>query len=110
MIKQSARSRKKHREDKKAQLVYWQEHRNCEVCLAEGRGKGAAIQIHEIKFRSQGGKCVPDNMISTCLADHERMHFRRAKWLYREELYKMKGENDEKKIRDRNKKYDVSLF
>ncbi len=87
---------KKRLSDRKAQESYWKEHRYCEVCLAEGRGKIAGIQVHEIKFRSQGGKCVPDNMISTCLADHERMHFRRAKWLHREELYKMKGvkEND----------------
>ena len=90
MIKQSAKSRKKAKDNKKAQELYWTGHKFCEMCLFEGRGKVAGIQIHEIKFRSQGGKCVPDNMISTCLADHERMHFRRAKWLYRDDLYKMK--------------------
>lgn len=82
---------RKRQSDRKAQEAYWKGHRDCEVCLAEGRGKVEAIQVHEIKFRSQGGKCVPDNMISTCLADHKRMHFRRATWLYRDDLYKMKA-------------------
>ena len=82
---------KKRLSDRKAQLAYWKEHRYCEVCLAEGRGKLPAGQVHEIKFRSQGGKCVPENMISTCPTDHLRCHFRMTPWLYREELYKMKG-------------------
>ena len=88
---------KKRAADRKAQRIYWEEHKYCEVCLFEGRGKVEAVQVHEIVFRSHQGKCVPDNMISTCLADHERMHFRRAEWLYREDLYKMKGGRDEKR-------------
>ncbi len=98
MIKQSAKSRKKYRENKKAQQAYWQEHRYCEICLFEGRGRVSATEVHEILFRSQGGKCEPDNEISSCKNDHLRSHFRIKPWLHREDLYKIKsqgGKQDE---------------
>ena len=84
---------KKRAADRKAQKAYWEGHRYCEICLFEGRGRVEAVQVHEIIFRSHQGKCVPDNMISTCLADHERMHFLKKPYLHRDELYKIKLDN-----------------
>ncbi len=81
--------------DRRAQKAYWEEHRYCEVCLAEGRGKVGASEVHEIIFKAQMGKCVDENMISICRRDHQRAHFLRETWLYREDLYKMKERNSE---------------
>ena len=83
---------KKRQADRKAQEAYWKEHRDCEVCLSEGRGKISAWEVHEILYKSKGGKCEEDNMISTCRDDHQRAHFLREPYLYREELYKIKEE------------------
>ena len=79
--------------DRKAQKLYWQGHKWCEVCLAEGRGKVPATEIHEILYKSQGGKCEPDNEIASCRPDHQRAHFLVEPYLHREDLYKMKGVN-----------------
>jgi len=81
----------KRRKDKEAQQAYWKEHKYCEVCLAEGRGGFNAVETHEILYRSQGGKCEESNMLSVCRNDHMRCHFLKAEWLYRDDLYEMKG-------------------
>ena len=86
---------KKRIADQEAQLAYWQEHRYCEVCLAEGRGKVAAWEIHEILYKSQGGKCVSDNEIAVCRYCHQRAHFLFEPYLHREDLYKIKKERSE---------------
>jgi len=77
--------------DRLAQWAYFQEHQYCEVCLAEGRGKRQADDVHEILYRSQGGKCVPENEISICRPDHDRAHFRKKLYLRREQLLEMKA-------------------
>ncbi len=82
---------KKRKEDRKAQEAYWKEHRNCEVCLAEGRGKVEAVEVHEIIYKSGGGKCIPENEISTCRPDHGRMHFLRGPFLEKEDLWRIKN-------------------
>jgi len=87
---------KKRQSDRKAQEAYWKGHRYCEVCLAEGRGKVKAWEVHEILYKSQGGKCVPDNEISVCRPDHQRAHFVIKPYLHREDLYKMKEKNNER--------------
>lgn len=76
--------RTRRRKDRLVQWAYFQDHQYCEVC---GR---VAIQIHEIVLRSQGGKCVPDNMISLCLDDHDRAHFKREPYLRKEDLLRIK--------------------
>ncbi len=81
---------KKRQSDRKAQEAYLTGHKFCEVCLAEGRGRVQTADIHEILYKSQGGKCVPDNEIAVCRLDHQRAHFLVEPYLYREELYKMK--------------------
>lgn len=81
----------KRRRDIKAQEAYFEEHPFCEVCLAEGRGRRPACQVHEIIYRSQGGKCEPDNEIAVCRPDHDRAHFLVEPYLYRDDLYKIKG-------------------
>ena len=91
MTSQQARSRKKKREDRQTQEKYFNEHPFCEVCIHEGRGKIPAVEVHEILFRSRGGKCEEDNMISVDRDDHMRCHFLRETWLYRKDLYKIKG-------------------
>ncbi len=91
MISQQARSRKKKKEDRQAQLAYWEQHRYCEVCKAHGVGMIDAIQVHEILYKSQGGKCVPDNMIALCQHHHDCAHFKQNKWLYRSDLLKIKN-------------------
>lgn len=40
--------------------------------------------------RYQGGKCVPENEISTCRSDHDRMHFLSEPYLHRDELFEIK--------------------
>ncbi|TET41481.1 MAG: hypothetical protein E3J60_04435 [Dehalococcoidia bacterium] len=77
--------------DKLAQWAYFEDHQYCEICLAEGRGKHLADDVHEILYRSQGGKCVPENEISTCRSDHDRMHFKERPYLTREQLLEMKA-------------------
>ncbi len=56
----------KRKKDYFRQLLYFHEHPNCEVC-----GK-PAIQVHEIVYKSEGGKCEEDNMISICQKNHDR--------------------------------------
>lgn len=83
--------RMRRRKDRLAQWAYFQEHQYCEVCLAEGREKRPADEVHEIIFRSQGGECVPSNEISVCRPDHERPHFLRKPYLTKEQLFEMKA-------------------
>ena len=82
--------RMRRRKDRLAQWAYFQDHPYCEVCLAEGRGKVPTDEVHEIIFRSQGGKCVPDNMISMDRADHDRAHFLKKPYLRKEDLLRIK--------------------
>lgn len=82
--------RTKRRNDRKAQEEYFEDHPYCEVCLAEGRGRCPADDVHEILYRSQGGKCVPENEISTCRCDHDRMHFKTEPYLRKEDLLRIK--------------------
>lgn len=84
----------KRRKDLKAQREYFDDHSYCEVCLAEGRGKRLADEVHEILYRSQGGKCVPENEISTCRSDHDRMHFKKKPYLTREQLLAIKARTE----------------
>lgn len=70
----------KRKKDKEIQCAYFEDHPYCEVC-----GK-PAIQVHEIIFRSQGGKCTDDNMVSLCLDCHQRAHFLKKPYLRQEHL------------------------
>lgn len=78
--------RTRRRKDLLAQWAYFREHPYCEIC-----GK-PAVQVHEIILRSQGGKCISDNMISLCLDDHDRAHFKTAPYLRKRDLLRIKGE------------------
>jgi len=82
--------RAQRRKDRQAQKEYFENHQFCEICLAEGRGKRLADEVHEILYRSQGGKCVPENEISTCRSDHDRMHFKKKLYLAREQVLVIK--------------------
>jgi len=86
--------RTKRRSDREAQEEYFEDHPYCEVCLTEGRGRRPADDVHEILYRSQGGKCVPENMISVCRPDHDRAHFLRKPYfganLRKEDLLRIK--------------------
>lgn len=88
---------KKRLSDRKAQLAYWLKHSFCEVCRFEGRNLVWATEVHEILYKSQGGKCELDNEISVCRPDHQRAHFLIEPYLHREDLYKMKLDNLTKK-------------
>lgn len=81
----------KRHKDKLAQYQYFLDHKYCEICLFEGKGQVEAVQVHEIKFRSQGGKCIPSNEISTCRPDHDRMHFKKKPYLTREQVLVIKA-------------------
>lgn len=81
----------KRRKDRYAQWAYYQDHPYCEVCLTEGRGQHPADDVHEILYRSQGGRCVSENEISTCRPNHDRMHFKKKPYLRREQLLEMKA-------------------
>jgi len=72
--------------DRKAQKDYLNEHPYCEACGM------IAYQVHEITFRSQGGKCEENNMISLCMEHHLQAHFRKEPYLRKEELLKIKGD------------------
>ena len=67
------------------QVLYFYEHPNCEIC-----GK-PAVHVHHIVFRSEGGKCEEDNMISTCQENHDQAHFKKKPYLHKEDLWKIKG-------------------
>lgn len=82
--------RQKRRRDRLAQELYFEEHRFCEVCGRPG------MHVHEILFRSKGGKCIPENEITLCLECHDRAHRKKKPYLTREELFEIKkgGTND----------------
>lgn len=83
--------RMRRRKDRLAQWAYFQDNPYCEICLAEGRGTRLADEIHEITYKSQMGKCVPENMISVCRPDHDRAHFLRRPYLSKEQLFEIKA-------------------
>ena len=89
MIYPSSKTLEKRRRDREAQEEYWKRHKFCEVC-----GK-KAWEVHEIIARSQGGKCEEDNMISLDRNCHEQAHFRKHPYIYKEELWRIKGLNFE---------------
>ena len=70
------------------QTLYSHENPNCEVC-----GGKVIDSPHHIIYRSQGGKADDNNLISLCRREHDRAHFRGAfsLWLYREDLWIIKG-------------------
>lgn len=76
--------RLRRRRDRLAQELYFEEHRFCEVCGRQG------YHVHEILFRSKGGKCVKGNMITLCLEDHDRSHRRKKPYLSQQELFDIK--------------------
>jgi len=86
--------RTKRRNDRVAQEEYFEDHPYCEVCLAEGRGRRPADDVHEILYRSQGGKCISENEISMCRPDHDRAHFKREPYLRKEELFEIKKKEE----------------
>lgn len=100
-MKLSERTLKRRRRDRQAQLEYFEEYPYCEVCLAEGRGRRPADEVHEIVYKSQGGKCVPGNMISVCRSDHDRAHFLRKPYLganlRKEDLFEIKAKVEKEK-------------
>ena len=67
------------------QVLYFHEHPNCQIC-----GK-PAVCVHEIIFRSEGGKCVEDNMISICKKNHAQAHFLAKPYLHKYDLWECKG-------------------
>ncbi len=81
-IKKLSEKRKK---DYFKQVLYFHEHPNCEVC-----GK-PAFNVHEIIYRSEGGKCEENNMISLCSLGHKKSHFLVKPYLHKYELWKAKG-------------------
>lgn len=83
--------RTKRRNDREAQEEYFEGRPYCEVCLAEGRGRRPADEIHEVIYRSHGGRCIPSNMISLCRSDHDRAHFLREPYLRKEDLFGIKA-------------------
>lgn len=89
--------RTRRRKDYLAQWAYYRDHPYCEVCLAEGRGSRQVDDVHEILYRSQGGKCVPKNEISICRADHDRAHFKKKPYLRREQLLEIKARVEKRK-------------
>lgn len=80
----------KQKENYFKQLLYFYEHPNCEIC-----GK-PAIQVHEIIFKSEGGECEEDNMISTCQENHDQAHFKKKPYLSKDYLWGIKGLDIEK--------------
>jgi len=84
--------------DKQKQYRYFIDNPNCQIC-----GKLGA-QTHEIVFRSQGGKCEYNNLITLCYECHLRCHNLGEKpYLKRSDLWRAKGlsvEVMEKKLRD----------
>lgn len=80
----------KRQRDLKAQKEYFEDHPYCQVCLAEGRGRRLADEVHEIIYKSGGGKCEEDNFLSVCRNCHGRCHYLRRPFLEKEDLWKVK--------------------
>lgn len=76
--------------DKKAQAEYFDRHPFCEVSFYEGKGRIPADDVHEIKYKSQGGECVEDNMIALTRENHDKAHFKKKDYLYRNSLIEAK--------------------
>jgi len=91
MIRPNEKSRKKRLVNREAQERYWEAHKFCEVCIVEKQRRAwGVVNIHEILYRSQGGKCTDDNMIALCMICHDRAHRIRKPFLSRERLYEIK--------------------
>lgn len=76
--------------DKKAQAEYFERHPFCEVSFYEGKGKIPANDVHEIKYKSQGGKCIESNMISLTRDNHDKAHLKKRPYLRKDVLMKAK--------------------
>ena len=72
--------------DKKAQAEYFERHPFCEVCFHEGKGRIPADDVHEIKYKSQGGECTEDNMVSLTREKHDEAHFKKKPYLHKDRL------------------------
>ncbi len=57
----------------------------CDIILCE-YGCGIAVDIHHIKYKSQGGEDVNENLIALCRAKHDDAHEGR---IDKEELFEM---------------------
>lgn len=78
------------KQDKLKQSIYYSCHLFCEACNKLGE------IVHEIIFRSQGGKCEGVNMITLCADCHDRAHFKKKPYIYKEELWSIKNLDIEK--------------
>ena len=58
----------------------------CEICGA------AAVDIHHIFYKQQGGKNNIENLIGLCRSCHDRAHFKKTPFIYPLELEKRHAE------------------
>lgn len=58
-----------------AQQVRWRDMDRCRVC-----GSGQGVEVHHIRFRSQGVDHSTANLVCLCAQCHARVHARRI-WL-----------------------------
>jgi|TARA_Y100000310_G_scaffold118355_1_gene117235 5-methylcytosine-specific restriction endonuclease McrA len=48
-----------------------------------------AVDIHHVKFKSQGGKDVIENLIALTRDEHDRAHFKKEPYIYAKELFEI---------------------
>ena len=58
-----------------AQQARWRDQDRCRVC-----GSGHGVQVHHVRFRSQGIDHSTANLVCLCVTCHARVHARRI-WL-----------------------------
>lgn len=67
-------------------LLYLHEHQCCEVC-----GGKVIDSPHHIIYRSQGGDSNDENLITLCRLHHDQAHFKVKPYLYKRDLWSVKG-------------------
>jgi len=48
--------------------------RDCYKCQSDKKGCSDRLEVHHIKYRSQGGSDAPENLITLCSKHHKQLH------------------------------------
>jgi len=90
LLKPKKRKKKKEKFSKELYLEVIERDKCCIMC-----GSYNWLQVHHVKYRSQGGKHELDNLVLLCKEHHDLVHSNKRKFVpILEEYIKNKKENE----------------